>query len=190
MARLPDRGTVRGAITRELLKYRDLMKPLILETGACRPDAAWWRDLRSQLEFEEHEWVGTDIEDGVGVDIVADLCAGWCELEPVEYNTVICAETLEHVREPLAALRSLHYTLENGGRIFVTMPFAFPIHNFPSDYWRFTPDGLYRMLDEVGFTDIETYGFNEFQMDLYDHDINQPARRVMVPMHVFGMGVA
>ena len=186
MTRHPDAATVRGEITRQFLAHRHLIVPPILEVGAQRPERAWWRDLRGQLGYTAEDWTGTDMISGPGVELVADLCA--LELPINEYNTVICAETLEHVEDPLFALVNLRHALLPGGWILVTMPFAFPVHNFPNDYWRFTPNGMRWMLKVAGFVDVGANGFNEFTMELRDHDVSEPVVRTTVPMHVFGMG--
>jgi len=186
MARLPDPGTVRGAITREILYHCGLLVPPVLEAGAHRPAHAWWADFRAQLGFKQQEWVGTDMHAGNGVDIVANLCSEAMPLPMATFGSVLCAETLEHVRDPHRALRNLEMAMRGGAWILVTVPFAFPVHNYPDDYWRFTPSGLAMLLEDAGFTDIETRGFNEFTMPLRDHLDDEPVAQRVVPMHVFG----
>lgn len=186
--RLPDAGTVRGEITREILMHREFLKPPVLEVGAWRPDNAWWRDLRQQLGYEQEEWVGTDMVDGHGVDIVADLTSLDCPLPQLTFNSVLCTETLEHVRHPLMALRNLVMTMRSDAWIIITMPFAFAIHDFPNDYWRFTPSGLQMMLEDAGLVDVETHGFNWFVMRLQDHALDEVVAKRETPMHVFGRG--
>ena len=187
-ARLPDPGTVRGEITREILKYRHLLVPPVLEVGALRPPAAWWRDMRTQFGYTPDEWVGTDIEAGTGVDVVANLCSWMCRLPAHTYGSVLCAETLEHVADPRLVLLNLRHSMLSGAWIIVTMPFAFAIHDYPDDYWRFAPSGMEMMLEDAGFVDVEAHGFNEFLMVLKDHDNSAPAADRWVPMHVLGRG--
>jgi hypothetical protein len=187
-ARLPDPGTVRGEVSREILLHRDLLVPPVLETGALRPAHAWWADFREQLCFDRKDWVGTDMQAGPTVDLVFELGKLEGSLPRDAYNSVLCAETLEHVAEPFLALLDLKSAMRPGAWILITMPFGFPIHDFPDDYWRFTPSGLRMMLEDAGFVDVETHGFNWFPVRLQDHLLDEPFVKREMPMHVFGKG--
>jgi len=187
-ARLPDPGTVRGEVSREILLHRDLLVPPVLETGALRKESAWWADLREQLGFAREDWTGTDMQAGPTVDLVFKLGTLEGSLPRDAYGSVLCAETLEHISEPFLALLDLKAAMRPGAWILITMPFAFPIHDFPDDYWRFSPSGLRMMLEDAGFVNVETHGFNWFSMRLQDHLLDEPIAKREVPMHVFGKG--
>jgi len=66
-------------------------------------------------------------------------------------DVVFCEQVLEHVRDPWRAARTLHDLLRPGGRLIVSTPFLIRIHPEPTDYWRFTPDGLRVLLEQAGF---------------------------------------
>lgn len=38
------------------------------------------------------------------------------------YNTIVLMEVVEHLEEPLSAIRDLYYLLENNGRLLITTP--------------------------------------------------------------------
>ncbi len=64
-----------------------------------------------------------------------------------EADTVLCTETLEHVREPRAFLaRAAGVRSRPAGCSILTVPFAARWHFVPQDYWRFTPSGLEHLL--------------------------------------------
>jgi SAM-dependent methyltransferase len=58
------------------------------------------------------------------------------------FHAAVCWSVLEHVRRPQKAISELYRVLEPGGLIWVQVPFLFPYHESPSDYWRTSPDGL------------------------------------------------
>ncbi|NER19873.1 MAG: class I SAM-dependent methyltransferase [Symploca sp. SIO1B1] len=59
-----------------------------------------------------------------------------------EFDIVVCISILEHIPYPEKALKELYRVLKPGGEIWVQLPFHFPYHEAPKDYWRASPDGL------------------------------------------------
>lgn len=98
-------------------------------------------------------YLGVDLRPGPGVDLVAD--AGMTELER-KFNALVCVETLEHCRYPVDVLANMCRAALPGAVFIGTWPFLFPLHDYPSDYWRATPEGFKVALEEAGFTDIDT----------------------------------
>ena len=57
-------------------------------------------------------------------------------------DTVLCTEVLEHLPRPDTCLAEMARVLKPGGRLLLTVPFMQPLHELPSDYYRFTPSSL------------------------------------------------
>ncbi len=119
-----------------------LIQGPVLEIGS--KDYGNTPDLRSLLPGREY--VGVDMEKGKGVDVVLDLTGDLpaiaAALPAARFNTVICFSVLEHCRDPFRMCANIAGLLNEGGRVFVSVPFSWKIHGFPSDYWRFTPQGV------------------------------------------------
>ena len=49
---------------------------------------------------------------------------------------------LEHLHSPQAAITNLYQSQRNRGELILTVPFCFPIHDRPYDYYRYTCYGL------------------------------------------------
>ena len=173
--RLPDKGTTRRIISDFFIEHRSLIMPHVLEVGSARPANAWWADLRSHLGMEDDEWTGVDMQDSDCTDIIADLTGRLAEF-PLSsipnggYGSCVCAETLEHVTYPSAFLQNTWSLLRPGAWIVITSPFAFPVHSFPNDYWRFTPEGLKLLLRDAGFEQAQAEELNRQEIKYYDHD--------------------
>src|SRR5579863_1227402 len=78
-----------------------------------------------------------------GVDVAADA-----ELLPFPselFQCIECDAVLEHVRHPEAVMQELARVLARGGHLHLVTPFCHPFHAYPSDYRRFTLDGLKQM---------------------------------------------
>ena len=68
-----------------------------------------------------------------------------------DFDVVFCEQVLEHVEDPVAALRTLYRLTRPGGYLVVNTPFLLRIHEEPADNWRFTPTGLQLLLQATGF---------------------------------------
>ena len=90
--------------------------------------------------FPGKEYVGCDMRPGLGVDRILDLHG--IDLPDETAGTVLCLETLEHVEFCHQAVAGMHRILRAGGICVLSSAMAFPIHEYPSDYWRFTPAGF------------------------------------------------
>jgi SAM-dependent methyltransferase len=96
--------------------------------------------------FPGRPFVGVDVRPGPGVDQVADV-----ERLPHgsgSFGTVIAMNTFEHVPQFWRGFDEIYRVLRSDGALFVACPFYFHIHNFPGDYWRFTPQALELLLED------------------------------------------
>lgn len=84
--------------------------------------------------------IGIDVRPGPGVDQVASVYE--LPFESESFDVVLCLSVLEHLETPQKAIEEMKRVLKPGGRIIVSVPFLFPIHDAPGDYWRFTKFGL------------------------------------------------
>lgn len=86
-----------------------------------------------------------DIDSSRRPDIVGD--AEDLPFQDASFGVVICSEVFEHLKHPERAAAEIHRVLKPGGTLVLTTRFAFPVHDSPGDYWRFTPYGLSLLFD-------------------------------------------
>lgn len=66
-------------------------------------------------------------------------------------DSVALLEVLEHVPDPDRALAEVFRVLRPGGSFLLSAPFAYPLHDEPYDFRRFTIHGMRWMLERHGF---------------------------------------
>ncbi len=99
---------------------------------------------------------------GVYKDLVRDtVCVDWdqslhpsphldytCNLNGVlplkdeEFDTILLTDVLEHIQDPFCLWKEMTRVLKHGGKVIVGVPFLYPIHEAPHDYFRYTEHAL------------------------------------------------
>ncbi len=90
----------------------------------------------------DREVVGLDIHPGNGVDIVADAHRLSEVLDRGAFPVVVSASLLEHVAQPWTVCREVVDVLPVGGVAVHQVPWVWPTHSSPNDFWRISPEGL------------------------------------------------
>lgn len=93
--------------------------------------------------------VNLDVSPGPNVD-----CCASAEAIPFadsSFAIVVSQETLEHVQDPWLAVREIHRVLKVGGTFYCQVPFVIGYHPGPTDFWRFTKEGIRELVERAGF---------------------------------------
>jgi SAM-dependent methyltransferase len=90
--------------------------------------------------FPGKTYVGCDMQTGPGVDRLEDIHK--LSFRSGEVGTFLLADTLEHVADPRRAMHEIYRCLRDDGLVIYSSVMNFPIHAFPNDYWRFTPEAF------------------------------------------------
>ena len=120
----------------------DYVRPKVLSVGGFGPNDDF---LRPFVVSKSGIFTTFDIDERHSPDILGDICMVEEFVPPASANVVIALEVLEHVSHPELAINGIHKVLKNGGVFIFSTPWIIPIHDRPSDYYRFTPAAL-RML--------------------------------------------
>lgn len=122
--------------------------------------------------FPRRRYVGCDLRPGPGVDRIEDLAA--LSLDDGSAQTIVCVETLEHVFEARRAVEEMVRVLAPGGVMLIAAPLDFHIHDHPSDYWRFTPSCLTRLLSPLDATLVGWQGNERFPHTVFAIGAKRP----------------
>jgi SAM-dependent methyltransferase len=143
----------------ELISKQLEIKEPIYEFGAFQVSGQeGFADLRPY--FPNKKYVGADMRLGTGVDVVLDLHN--IALQDESVGTVLCFDTLEHVEDPRKAINEIYRILKPGGILAISSVMYCPIHDYPSDYWRFTPEAFKSIMKPFKTTFVGALGKKEF----------------------------
>jgi SAM-dependent methyltransferase len=108
----------------------------------------------SVRQFFDGTYVGVDMAEGDGVDVVAR--ADRLPFNDASFEVVVSTEMLEHDPFFWLSMQEMGRVLAPGGMLLVTARgIGYPHHEFPSDYWRFTVDALEHLFRYAGLDPVE-----------------------------------
>ena len=142
---------VNELLLRQLLAARPYMRGRLLDMGCGRrPYALIYDKLVGQS-------VGTEVAFSPHGTSAADaICFGEAlPFEDASFDTILCTEVLEHTREPWRVMAEFARLLRPGGHVLISVPFIYPLHEKPHDYWRFTGYGLEAISRSAGLIPLE-----------------------------------
>jgi len=140
----------------------DLKEP-IYEFGSRQITSHPYEDLRSI--FKDQEYVGVDMIPGPGVDRIENI--EHLTLSDGEAGSILMLDTIEHVKGINQAMKECIRVLAEDGIIVSSVPMLFPIHSFPYDYWRLTPDGMRALLERFACKVVAYHGYRNFPHTVY-----------------------
>ena len=141
------------SIYREL-EYKELSKiridGKILDLGGCKK-SGYGNLIKGRNLIDV-----ANISKQYGYDIKVDLEKKF----PIKNNTykaVLCINTLEHIYNYENVIKESYRVLEKGGKLILATPFMYRVHSCPNDYFRYTDDCLYKVLNDTGFRSITIF---------------------------------
>jgi SAM-dependent methyltransferase len=131
----------------------------VYEFGSLQvPGQENFADLRPL--FPGKQYFGADMREGPGVDKILNLHE--IEMPSEHVGTVLCLDTLEHVEYPHKALKEIYRILKPDGIAVISSVMNFRIHDYPHDYWRFTPEAFKSLLKPFSDSFVSFVGLEDF----------------------------
>ena len=144
-----DRAIQRRAILDFLHEITPSLSGTVLDVGCGH------QPYRSLVESSGATYVGLDLPPSRyrAPDLIWEGTA--IPLRSDSVDAALATELLEHVPDPQPLLREVRRVLRPGGRLYLTVPYLWPLHDVPDDMYRYTPFALERALRTARFDGIE-----------------------------------
>ncbi|ATQ68097.1 MULTISPECIES: class I SAM-dependent methyltransferase [Methylosinus] len=97
----------------------------------------------------QRDYVKLDIVAGLDVDVVGDLHALPAHWSGT-FDCVLANAVFEHLERPWIAAREIARVLAPGGLFLVSTHQSFPLHAYPSDFFRFSREALRLIFEDAG----------------------------------------
>ena len=144
----------------QFFSKRFLRKTIEREAGAVRGLAAdlgcGFGPYRSY--FRQATYIGLDFPaaspaEAGAAEVYGDLLA--LPFRDASLDAVLCTQVLEHVPDPGRAMGEIARVLKPGGRLLLSGPFFYPLHDEPRDYYRYSPHGFEALLEGAGLAPVK-----------------------------------
>jgi 2-polyprenyl-3-methyl-5-hydroxy-6-metoxy-1,4-benzoquinol methylase len=124
----------------------------VLDAGCGRQPCRQW------LESAGYTYTAIDAQQNLDgtVDVVLpidhkDVLGA---LAPGSFDLIFCTEVMEHVAEWDQAFHNFSQLLAPGGKLFITCPHFYNLHEVPYDFWRPTPYALEHFAAKHGLNTV------------------------------------
>lgn len=150
-----ERGEYKNFIDKKMAEIAK--EKIILDVGGGARFTKWLSEYKEL--FKNCEYKTMDFDDTTGADVVGDIHQ--IPLKNESVDAIICSSVLEHVKNPIIAMKEMHRILKNGGKLFVYIPSIYPYHarkGHYSDYWRFFDDTIQVLFEDFSKVDFVKRG--------------------------------
>ena len=96
-----------------------------------------------------HEYTTVNLDAKARPDILHDLEKS-LPIQDASYDHVLLINVLEHIYGYRELLREAGRVVVSEGKVVIVVPYLFPLHPSPHDFWRFSAETLRRECSAVG----------------------------------------
>lgn len=149
-------------IVQSLKKHIDRVLSTYANSGSSHPRAldigCGCQPFRKDLEALGYEYISVDVNQNpeATVDILCEIDRPLpSELTKLDrFDFILCTEVMEHIVDWETSFSNFAKLLAPGGRLFITCPHVYQLHEEPYDFWRATPYALQYFGNKHGLNPI------------------------------------
>lgn len=132
----------------------------------------------------EIKYIGIDIDKSNDkADIISSVYSVNLNDNSADYS--VSFQVIEHLEKPQEMLSEMYRITKPGGKIMLTFPLSWELHEEPNDFFRYTHYGMFYLLNSVGFQNLKVVrlgcGITNFVLKL-NKIINKPVLKLIIPI--------
>jgi SAM-dependent methyltransferase len=132
----------------ELAPILSYLQGSILNAGCGNRDISGFLKEHGVKEVEN-----SDIQSTIPGAIICDISV--IPKPDKSYNGILCNAVLEHVAAPEIVMQEFFRLLKDDGYLVISVPFLQPYHPTPTDFRRYTKEGISQLAERTGFRIVE-----------------------------------
>ncbi|MHA2062053.1 MAG: methyltransferase domain-containing protein [Candidatus Sifarchaeia archaeon] len=129
----------------------NMIKGIVLDVGCGE------QPFKKEIERSSDTYFGVDwpltFHRKNEIDVYANISEGF-PFKSESVDTIVAFQVMEHLAEPENFLWESFRVLRKRGKIILTTPFMWGIHEAPHDYYRYTAYGLRYLLTKTGYKNV------------------------------------
>ena len=116
--------------------------------------------------FKSSLVINTDVHAQFGVDFIID--GHNIPFKDNTFGLVSASDVLEHTMNPWVVGREIERVVKREGLVHIEVPFCFPYHGQPYDFFRFTPGGLRILFPNCSIEQFEVTAGNAVSASVFN----------------------
>lgn len=136
-----------------MARFSPQMRGVVIDLGGKRSEK---RGTFLPPQYQADMWLYINLDLQTNPDLFADVTKA--PLKTQIADSIICTEVLEHLPAPQACVDEMHRLLRDGGQVFASVPFFYPVHADPHDFQRFTEDGIRHLFRDFKLVEVYRMG--------------------------------
>ncbi len=140
----------------EKMKYIGSLES-VLDIGGGTRFTKWLKKYKHY--FNDDSYKTFDFDASTNPDFVGDIHN--IDLEDNYFEAIICSSVLEHVEDPIQAVKEMYRILKPKGVLFCYIPSIYPYHvkkGHYRDYWRFFDDTVDLLFKDFKDKEVLKFG--------------------------------
>jgi SAM-dependent methyltransferase len=139
---------IRNALNKNIKKMAPQLSGKLLDFGCGRKPY--------EHHFQVAEYIGIDMEQTghehthSKIDVFYD--GKNIPFSDNTFDSIFCSEVFEHVFNLDEVIKEISRVMKPGGKMLITVPFAWNEHEIPFDFARYTSFGITHLLEKYGLT--------------------------------------
>jgi len=135
--------------------YESVKRAQVFLTGRVLDLGSGEQPFAPVVKASTAQYFGIDVT--VSDDKKPDVCGDSLSLpfKDCAFDAILCTQVLEHVRGPFVLFQEVVRVLKDNGFLIMTAPQAWPLHEEPYDFFRYTKYGLAELAESNGLKVIK-----------------------------------